>query len=579
MYLRTTRRKNADGSTVEYHQLAENVWDADKGCAVAKVVYNFGRAEQIDREAMRRLARSILRLFSGEETLAAEPGIRLLDSWPFGTVHVVQSIWHELGIDGVIGELQAKHGGRQPFERALFAMVANRTSEPCSKLYCHEQWLPEEVFLPGKEKLELQHLYRALDFLEGHKEHVEREVFFRMADLMNADVDVIFYDTTSLHFEVDEEDRVPGRGNVLAGRRQYPALRKRGHSKNGRGDVPQLVVGLAVTRDGLPVRSWVFPGNTVDVTTVEKVKQDLRGWRLGRCVFVGDAGMNSEDNRRTLALGCGKYILAARMRAGDEVTSDVLTRGGRYQTVADNLCIKEVIVGEGARQRRYVVCFNPVEAERQKQHRQVVLDELAVEIKTLRRPERGESHSKRTCELLSTPRFARYLRGAPWGGLKIDLGAVRREKKLDGKWVITSNDDTLSAEDLALGYKQLMRVEQCWHTVKGGLRTRPIFHWTPHRICAHVSLCVLALLIERIAEIRAGDTWRNIRDQLETIKVVEYERDEARVQQTTEVRPAVATLLRRLKVDLPPKIHAVTPAKTVAATEAAADPAKEVAQD
>jgi hypothetical protein len=100
------------------------------------------------------------------------------------------------------------------------------------------------------------------------------------------------------------------------------------------------------------VRSWVFPENTADVTTVEKVKQDLRGWRLGRCVFVGDAGMNSEDNRHTLALGGGKYILAARRRAGDEVTHEVLTRGGRFQTVVDNLRIKEIIVGDGARRQR-----------------------------------------------------------------------------------------------------------------------------------------------------------------------------------------------------------------------------------
>ena len=566
MYLRTTRRKNADGSTAEYHQLAENVWDPEKGCAVAKVVYNFGRAEEIDREGLRRLARSILRVFSGEEAVAAEPGVILVDSWPYGTVHVVQALWRELGIDRVVAALQTKHGGRQPFERALFAMVANRTSAPCSKLYCREQWLAEEVFLPGKEKLELQHLYRALDFLEAHKDDVEREVYFRMADLMNADVDVIFYDTTSLHFEIDEEDAVPALGNVLAGRREYKALRKRGHSKNGRGDAPQLVVGLAVTRDGLPVRSWVFPGNTADVTTVEKVKEDLRGWRLGRCVFVGDAGMNSEENRRTLALGGGKYILASRMRADDEVTREVLPRAGRFQTVASNLQVKEVVVGDGARRQRYVVCYNPVEAERQKQHRERVLAELTAELKTLRKPARGGQHSKRTCALLSTPRFARYLGQAPWGGLKIDMEAVHREEKLDGKWVITSNDDSLSAEDLALGYKQLMRVEQCWHTVKSGLRTRPIFHWTPRRICAHVSLCVLALLIERIAEIRAGDTWRNIQDQLDTIKVVEYERGEARIQQTTEVRPAVAKLLERLRVALPAKVHSVVAGKVAPPT-------------
>jgi transposase len=561
MYLRSTRRKNADGSTVEYFQLAENVWDSDKGCAVAKVIYNFGRADKVDREGMQRLARSILRVFSGEEALAAEPDVRLLDTWAYGTVHVVESIWRELGIDKLLAELTRKHSSKQPFERALLAMVANRTHEPCSKLYCREQWLAEEVFVPGKEALELQHLYRAMDFLEAHKEHIEREVYFRTADLMNADVDLIFYDTTSLHFEIDEEDEVVQHGNKLAGRREYPPLRRRGHSKNGRTDVPQLVVGLAVTRDGLPVRSWVFPGNTTDVTTIERVKEDLRGWRLGRCVFVGDAGMNSEDNRRTLALGGGKYILAAKMRAGDEVTHEVLTRAGRYQTVVDNLRVKEVIVGDGERRRRYVVCFNPLEAERQEAHRNKVLTSLAEELSTLRKPERGKPQSKRTSELLTTPRFARYLRQTKGGLLKIDRAAVRAEKKLDGKWVITSNDDTLSAEDLARGYKQLMRVEQCWRQIKSGLRTRPIYHWTPHRICAHVSLCVLALLIERIVEIRAQDTWRNVRDQLETIKVVEYERGAARVQQTTELRRGVAELLNRLKVAPPPRLHSVEPAK------------------
>jgi hypothetical protein len=562
MYLRTTRRRNADGSVVEYHQLAENVWDPHKRCAVARVVYNFGRADELDREALRRLARSILRIFSAEQAVAADPEIRLLDSWPYGGLHVLDSLWHALGIDQVINERAARRRDRQPFERALFAMVANRALRPYSKLYCHEQWLPEEVFFPGREKLELHHLYSAMDFLEAHKEEIEKAVYFRMADLLNADVDLIFYDTTSLHFEIDEEDEEPTRGSKPAGEREYPALRERGKSKNGRGDVPQIVVGLAVTRDGLPVRSWVFPGSTGDVTTVEKVKADLRGWKLGRCVFVGDAGMNSEENRRTLALGGGKYILASRMRAGDEVTKEVLTRPGRYHEVAGNLRVKEVIVGDGERRRRYVVCHNPQEAERQKRHRAKVLDELRAELATLRPPSKGAKHSKRTCELLTTERYGRYLRQTKGAALRISRAAIAAEEKLDGKWVVTSNDDTLTAEDLALGYKQLMRVEECWRTMKSGLRTRPAFHWRAHRICAHISLCVLALLLERVAEIRVGDTWRNIVARIDSVKVVEYERAGARIQQTTELRGEVPALLRRLKVEPPPKLHQVGPAAT-----------------
>lgn len=186
-----------------------------------------------------------------------------------------------------------------------------------------------------------------------------------------------------------------------------------------------------------------------------------------------------------------------------------------------------------------------------------MLEELGRELPSLRKPKRGESHSKRTCGLLSTPRFARYLRQTRPGALKIDRAAVRAEEKLDGKWVVTSNDDTLSAEDLALGYKQLMRVESCWRTIKSGLCTRPVFHWRPHRISAHVSLCVLALLIERIAEIRTGQSWRNLRALLDTIKVVEYERGNAVVRQTTVLRDEVDDLLRALKIAPPPRFHGV----------------------
>ena len=254
-------------------------------------------------------------------------------------------------------------------ERALFALVANRALAHYSKRHCWEQWLTQEVFLPQAAPVQLHHLYGAMDFLEAHKAAVEKELYFRMADLMNADVDVVFYDTTSLHFEVDEEDEVA----LDHQSRRYEPLRKRGHAKNGRSDAPQIVVGLVVTREGLPVRSWVFSGETADVTTVETVKQDLRGWRLGRCVFVGDSAMNSEDNRRQLSLGGGKYLLASRMRAGDEVSKEVLTRPGRYKSVADNLRVKEVWVGAGERRRRYVVCHNPKEEQRQRAHRDKLL--------------------------------------------------------------------------------------------------------------------------------------------------------------------------------------------------------------
>jgi hypothetical protein len=552
MYLRSTTRRNADGSEVRYYQLAENVWDAERGYAVAKVIYNFGRAEEVDREQMQRLARSILRAFGDPEEASATTGVQMIDAWPYGGGYVLDALWRELGIDRVLADELRKARVRQPFERALFAMVANRALCPYSKLYAWEQWLRDDVFIPDAASLALHHLYLGMDFLEEHKLDIEQAVYFKTADLMNADVDLIFYDTTSLHFEVDEEDEaeLPKWG------RKFEPLRKRGHSKNGRSDAPQIVVGLAVTRDGLPVRSWVFQGNTGDVTTVQRVRDDLRGWRLGRCIFVADAGMNSEENRRTLSLGAGKYILASKMRQGDEVTTEVLTRAGRYAEVRDNLRVKEVFVGDGEARRRYVVCHNPAEEERQRKHRAKLLGELELELESMQN--RGGRHTKRACELLSSARFGRYLRQTSTGKLRIDRAAVAEAARFDGKWVVTSNDDTLTPEDLALGYKQLLRVEECWRQLKSGLRMRPVFHYRPWRIQAHVTISVLALLLERIAEIRAGDTWRNLRAQLQTIKIVEYERDGTRVRQTTELRPEVASLLRALKVAAPPKIHLIS---------------------
>ena len=555
MYLRTTKRRNADGSEVRYYQLAENVWDQGRGCAVAKVMYNFGRADQVDGEKLQRLAKSILRVFGGEGPAAGgEAGdVRLRETWPYGGVYVLEALWKELGI----GEVLRSHAAAKQadvFERAVFVMVANRCLSPCSKLYCWEQWLREEVFLPSAEVVELHHLYLAMDFFEEHKAAVEKAIYFKMADLMNADVDLIFYDTTSVHFEIDEEDE----DETTNLGRTYEPLRKRGHSKNGRTDAPQIVVGMAVTRDGLPVRSWVFPGNTGDVTTIEKVKADLRGWRLGRCVLVGDAGMNSEENRRTLALGNGKYILASRMRAGDEVTHDVLARPGRYKAVRDNLRVKEVTVGDGERRRRYVVCHNPTEEVRQRQHRAKLIVEIEAELASVQARADGKN-SKRTSELLTSARYGKYLRQTGDGQLHLNRTAIQEAERYDGKWVITSNDDTLTAEDLALGYKQLLRVEACWRQMKSGLRMRPVFHYRAWRIQAHVSISVLALLLERVAEIRAGDTWRNLAAQLQKIQVVEYDRGEARVRQTTEVRPELELILRKLKIALPPKVHSVLP--------------------
>jgi hypothetical protein len=556
MYLRETRQKRADGSALTHLQLAESRWDPIKRQSKIQVIYNFGRADDpAVAERLRRLARSILRRCAPEEIITENPEWRLMDAWSYGDVYVLERLWQRLGIGEVIAEVVGRRKFGFPVERALFAMVANRACAPASKLYCYEQWLGEDVRIAGTEALGLHHLYRAMDFLEANKEPIEQAVYFRMADLLNADVELIFYDTTSLHFEIDAEDVGIGeegavRGSVAAGAKGYRAPRKRGKSKNGREDAPQIVVGLAVTRDGLPVRHWIFPGNTVDVSTVEQVKRELKGWRLGRCVFVGDAGMVSQANLKRLARGGGRYIVCMPVHPGAEVDREVISRPGRYQAVAQHLQVKEVVVGKGERRARYVVCHNPQEAERQRRHRAQVLAELAAEIESLReQPPAG--HSKRVCALRSSGRYGRYVRLTKTGKPAIDAAKVKAAERLDGKFVVHSNDDTLSAEDMALGYKQLQRVEEAWRRLKSGLRMRPVYHWAVHRIHAHVALTVLALLLERVAEQTCADTWRNIRDDLKQIKLAQLSSPHGSVWQVTEPGPAASKRLKSLHIPEP----------------------------
>jgi transposase len=554
MYLRESKQKRADGSVVSYLQIAENVWNPEKQRSQARIVHNCGRADDPEAvERLRRLAKSILRRCSPEEIVADSPQWSLVCAWPYGDLYVLEEIWRRLGIDQVIRRQTARRRFGFDMERALFAMVANRACAPASKLYCHEQWLKEDAYINGARALELQHLYRAMDFLEANKDAIEEAIYFQVADLLNLDVDIVFYDTTSLHFEIDEEDEGDEqgmiRGSITAGRRDYPAPRKRGHSKNGRGDAPQIVVGLAVTRDGFPVRHWVFPGNTVDVTTVKQVKEDLKGWQLSRCLFVGDAGMVSQDNLRTLSRGGGKYLLAMPMKRGDEVTEAVLGRPGRYRKVAENLEVKEVVVGDGERRRRYAVCFNPQEARRQRRHRERLIKELEAELASL--ADQRDGYSKRACALRTSRRYGRLLKETR-KGLAIDRNAVKELERFDGKFVVHSNDDTLSAEDMALGYKQQQRVEEAWRTLKSGLKMRPVFHWAPHRIHAHIAITVLSLLLERVIEHAGEDTWRNIRDDLKQIQLAQLLSPNGTIWQVTDPRPEAAKLLKKLKLP-PPK--------------------------
>jgi transposase len=559
MYLRTTKRKNKDGSIVEYYQLAHNERHPDTGNPAARIIHSFGRADKLDRDQLERLCNSIARvcglkvinpLKDSDPTqqkgaLGFSEDLKLIRTLAFGCVLVIEALWERLGIGKEFRDICEARKIKVPYERALLAMVANRLCEPESKLGVWDRWL-SKIYLPSCESLKLEQMYEAMDLLYDHRQQIEKNIFFHTAHLFNLKVDLIFYDTTTASFSIDYEDEdfdEPGGG-----------IRKFGKSKENTWS-PQVVVALAVTREGLPVRCWVFPGNTADSTTVDQVRSDLRGWSLGRALFVADAGINSEDNRQELARACGKYLLACRMASVTEIKRDVLSKRGRYTLIKDNLQAKEVIIGDGEMRKRYILCFNPKEAERQRIHRAKVIKILE---KELARHPNKKATAQWAIELLASPRYKRYLTISKSDNIRIDRAKVRKARKYDGKWVLETNDDTISMQDAASGYKGLMIIERCFRSLKRTqIKMCPMFHWVPRRIETHVRICVLALLIERVAEIACQQPWSQIRRQLQTLQVTEFFSLKHRFFRRNELTPEVAQMLKTLDIPVPKEILSV----------------------
>ncbi len=549
MYLRRTQRRTKDGQSVGYLQLAHNEWDPVAKQSKVRVLYSFGREDRLDRAAIVRLIGSLQRVLEPDQALAtaAAPGLGFLESRPIGGAWALDGLWRILAIDRTLAGLLEGRRLDARAERVIFAMVANRVLEPLSKLAA-SKWVKERAWIAGLPELDEDACYRAMDWLLEVEDELAEAVYFATADLLNLEVDLLFFDTTSTYFERDtaEEPERDEHGNELA-----PAFRTYGKSKDHRDDLPQVVIGMAVTRTGIPIRVWCWPGNTNDSELIRQVKDDLRAWKLGRVVWVADRGFQSEENRRYLQRAGGHYILGEKLRGKSKEAKAALSRQGRYHTVAGNLRVKEVMLDDGTMRDRFVVCHNPDEAARDKAVREQLLAQLSEAIDGSDRLP-AAARAKLHAQLCAKRGLKRFLRTTKGGLLRIDRAAVATEAHLDGKFLLRSSDPTLSAEDIALGYKQLLEIERGWRDMKTTLDLRPVRHRKQDRIRAHVILCWLALLLIRLAETQAEQTWRNLRDELQRMHLGTFTGPAGTSRQRTELTPGHRSILRALSVPEPP---------------------------
>jgi hypothetical protein len=568
MYVKTSSRKTKNG-TVRYLHLAHNEWDPVAGRSVPRLLHSFGREDQLDRDAVKRLVDSLARLLDPADVLGATagPDLAFIESRPLGGSWTLDQLWHRLDIPKAITSVSQQGPGRRrdlaTTERVLFALVASRALAPSSKLAAAD-WITHDVHIDGLASVNEDACYRAMDWLHQIEPHLAKNIYFQVTDLLNLEVDLLFFDTTSTYFETEHPDEPVPRD---ADGRRLPddadpqltdkerGFRAFGKSKDSRDDLPQVVIGMAVTRDGIPVRVWSWPGSSSDSNLIRQVKKDLREWTLSKVVWVADRGFTSAANRRALMQGGDGYIIGEKLRSDSPEIKQALSRRGRYKTIRDNLQVKEVNIDSDD---RFVICFNPEQATRDA----AIRTELVTRLEEAIDGSDKLNAAERAClegKLSTNPGLKRFLRTTPGGLLRVDKKKIESEARLDGKYLLRSSDPKLSAEDIACGYRQLLEIERGWRDMKSVIDLRPVYHRLEDRIRAHVFLCWLALLLIRVAENTTGATWPEIRRHLDRIHLGTFTGPTGTFRQRTELTKPQRDLFAKLNITPPKQIIELTP--------------------
>lgn len=545
MNIRETKTKNKYGSTYTYLQLVHNHRDKVTGKTVTKVFLNLGRKDKLSTEFIRSIVENLSSLLDVPScTLGPSVPFAFHKSKQLGGSFLLDALWKKLGMGLAVSKLVSDRSFRSPVERMCFALVAGRILDHGSKLSL-EHWVENLAYIRGLAFVDVHSLYRVMDFMFESGDRIQQSVFTSVAKNAKLDVDVIFLDTTNTYFECK-----PDTGVV--------SLKKLGYSKDKHPELPLVSIAFAVTRDGIPVRHWVFPGNTSDQSIVEKVKDDLSDWNLGNVVMVEDAGFNSDDNRRVLRRECGDYIIGEKLRSGSRGAAvEALHRHGRYKEIRDGLFIKDVVMDEGsATQRRYVIVKNSEAEKHDRLVREDIVKEVQFRLDSLAQIE-GEAHTKAICALRSHGTFGRYVRQSKSGVLSLNQEKIAEDSLLDGKFLVSASNMKMKAEDIVMGYKQLWVIERLFRDMKNILNIRPVYHRLEERIKCHVLICWMAMILIRVAENETGMTWHRIEKAMSCITAGAIESGGYTSWIASDITAEAVEIFEKLKITPPQNVLSV----------------------
>lgn len=529
MYIRVKR----GGNEIHPHDYLQIVESYREGTSVRqRVIATLGRLDQLRAEGqLDGLIKSLCRFSETLRVIEASrvPDITSCSGRLWGPALVFGRLWERQGIPGILEEVTRDRRLEFDLERVGFALSLQRLIEPGSDLQ-GRRWV-RTVEAPGFEEIELQHLYRGIGVLSEIRESLEKHLYLQDRDLFNQTLDLVFVDTTSTYMY-----------------RETP-LWRRGHSRDHRSDLPQVILAIVVDRQGWPIAWEVMPGNRADGKAFQEVIGLLRRrFQIGRVIVVADRGMVSYKNLELLTGDSESpfdYIVGCRMRRQKEVTEEVLSRGGRYHEVSKRLKVKEVEV-EG---RRYMVCLNEEEAKKDRAARESIVKALE-----------GKLAKEGPKALIRNRGYARFLK-TQRGALRIDYEAINRDERLDGKFVLRTTTQ-LSAEEVAQAYKGLWRVERTFREQKSTLEVRPIYHQKDTQCVGHIMASFLALRLEvdlqRTLDERSVEvSWPELMGDLKQLQAVRMSLDGKNYLIRTDLVGSAYQAFLAAGVKIPPRVQPV----------------------
>jgi hypothetical protein len=547
MFIREKKRRDKS-----YLQIVEN--HRENGKVIQTVIATLGRLDILQESGqLDSLLKSGLRFSTKLQVLNAhDKGETTTTSTrKIGPSILFERIWRETGIKTILENLLKDRAFSFSVERVIFTAVLHRLFSPGSDRAALK-WMSAYKIDGFDEPIDLHHFYRTMGWLgeplpnemqggatpfvaRSNKDLIEEGLFAFRKDLFTK-LDIVFFDTTSLHFE--------GSGGAKLGRR--------GHSKNNRSDLAQVVVGVVLDDKGNPICSQIMPGNTTDVKTLIPIANRLKArFGVSRVCIVSDRGMTSETTIDEIVSMGWDYIFGVRMHVVNEVKNDVLCRGGRYMEIYPErlnskdpspLKVKEVLVDE----RRYIVCHNEEQSRKDQHDREAIVASLKEKLK------QGDK------SLVGNNGYRRYLKSAK-GHFDIDEEKIADAERFDGKWVLRTNTK-LSTDDVAMKYKQLWMVEDIFRTMKSVLDTRPIFHRCDDNISGHVFCSFLALLLrktlqDRIIEKGWKIEWSDIVRDIDAVQDVAVTHGNKKFVIRTETTGVAGKTFQTVGAVLPPVLR------------------------